>query len=77
MKHPVPGHMRGEPGCAVGNAVEDGVLDTLWLENYRRLRKEMAYLESRVDDGARLANKRKDKDLHRLIKRYNRERDSL
>ncbi len=66
----------GEPGCAVEKAVEEGVLDYPRLENYRRLRKEMAYLESRVDDGARQEKKRKDKELHRRIKRYNRERDS-
>ena len=64
-----------EPGCAVRNAADKGELDPLRLENFLRLKREMAFLESRVDDNAFRERKRKEKELHRLIKDYNKNRD--
>ncbi len=64
-----------EPGCAVRHAAEEGTLDPMRLDNYRRLRREMAFLESRIDDGARLEQKRKDKELHRRIRAFYQESD--
>lgn len=66
-----------EPGCAVRHAAETGELDPLRYENFLRLKREMAYLESRVDDNAFRERKRKEKELHRFIKDYNKNRDKL
>ena len=63
-----------EPGCAVRQAVESGTLDPGRLENFHRLTRELAYLESQIDENARREKKRKEKELHRLIKDYNRNR---
>ncbi len=40
---------RGEPGCAVTAAVENGTLDASRLDAYHKLRAELAYLASKVD----------------------------
>ena len=40
---------RGEPGCAVAAAVEDGTLDAARVESYRGLERELAWLERRAD----------------------------
>jgi len=66
-----------EPKCAVRKAAENGMLSPGRLENYLRLKREMAFLESRVDEKARMEKKRKDKELARLIRDYNRRRDDI
>lgn len=48
-----------EPGCAVNKAIEDGLLDSSRLNNYRKLLKELAYAERKQD--ANLARLDKDK----------------
>lgn len=37
----------GEPGCAIANAIASGDLDAERLESYRKLEKELAFLERR------------------------------
>ena len=37
----------GEPGCAVGSAIEEGRLDARRLENYHKLQRELAYEAAR------------------------------
>jgi ribosome biogenesis GTPase len=64
-----------EPGCAVRRAVEEGTLDREKYENYRRLVKESAYLDSLKDEQARLERKRREKELGRAIKKYNQNRE--
>ncbi len=49
----------GEPGCAVEEAVSDGSLSAQRLEHYRKLQKEIQYLESRRDDKARRREEKK------------------
>jgi ribosome biogenesis GTPase len=58
-----------EPGCAVLAALKSGDLATDRLDSYRKLQKEIGFLESRKDDAARREGRRKDKGLHRLIRR--------
>ncbi len=65
-----------ESGCAVLTAVEKGVLSREHLENYFKLRKESEYLDSLIDQNLYLERKKKEKRLHREIRRYNRGRKS-
>ena len=48
-----------EPGCAVIEALESGQLERSRLENYRKMRRELAYQERKLDiNAARTANRR-------------------
>jgi ribosome biogenesis GTPase len=57
-----------EPGCAVLEAVEAGTLDAGRLESWRRLRRELAYLERKTDAGAASAERAKWKSIAKQIK---------
>ena len=59
-----------EPGCAVLEAVADGTLDAGRLVNYRKLRRELQFLERRRDAAAQAATKRKWKQASRAMKRH-------
>ena len=48
-----------EPGCAVRSAMEQGTLDPARYESYCKLQREQAYVASKQDQKARVANKRK------------------
>lgn len=61
-----------EPGCAVKDAIAAGSLDPDRLIQFHRLTREAAYLESQVDLSARLARKRRDKEIHRAVNRTRR-----
>ncbi len=52
-----------EPGCAVKKAIKEGKLAEARLENYRKLEKELLYLERKRKFGAEYANKLKYKEL--------------
>jgi len=54
-----------EAGCAVLAAVADGGLDRRRYDSYLKLRKELAYLETKVDERAALETRRKQKRLHK------------
>lgn len=55
----------GEPGCAVQGAIEDGTLDPERLDAYRRLQRELAHLERKQDQQARLEENRRIRALSR------------
>ncbi len=58
-----------EPGCAVRQAIETGVMDMARFDNYRKLMKEQKYLEERKDDASRRQTQRAfDKKIHKILK---------
>jgi ribosome biogenesis GTPase len=57
-----------EPGCAVVAAVDDGSLDPNRLDSWRRLRRELAYLERKTDGTAATAERAKWKSVAKLVK---------
>ncbi len=61
---------RGEPGCAVQQALSEGALDAGRYESYLALRRELAFLESRQDIRAQLAEKSRNKALARRIREH-------
>jgi ribosome biogenesis GTPase / thiamine phosphate phosphatase len=58
-----------EPGCAVRQAETDGTLPDGRLENYRKLTRELRYLEIKQDEGAERAQKRKWKAIHKAARK--------
>ena len=62
----------GEPGCAVLQALEEGELAEERLDSYKKLRRELMYLNERKDEFAQLKAKKRDKKLGKLIKEINR-----
>ena len=66
---------QGEPGCAVQKLLVDGVIDAARYANYLDMRREIAYLESRVSEKGQRDRKKKEKDLSRLVKLYHRDFD--
>jgi len=64
---------RGEPGCAVAEAVADGRLPADRLTGLEKLARETAWLESLRDERARSERKRATKRLHRAQRRHYRE----
>jgi ribosome biogenesis GTPase len=54
-----------EPGCAVRQALSDGVLTTERWDSYSKLRQEAAYEVRRRDVGAAQAEKKKWKQIHK------------
>jgi ribosome biogenesis GTPase len=55
----------GEPGCAVLEAINAGVLDAARLENRRKLLREQEFLRRKVDPEARHEHKELWKKMHR------------
>jgi ribosome biogenesis GTPase / thiamine phosphate phosphatase len=43
-----------EPGCAVRIALEEGLLPLERLDSYKKLQKELVYLESKQNQAVRL-----------------------
>jgi len=56
----------GEPGCAVAEAIEDGSLDPGRLVNWRKLEKELAFLDRQRDVAA---TRQEDRRLGKFYKR--------
>lgn len=48
-----------EPGCAVKKAIDEGVITVERLKNYRKLKRELAYIEMKKKRGANKAEKMK------------------
>jgi ribosome biogenesis GTPase / thiamine phosphate phosphatase len=46
-----------EPCCAILSAIEEGIMDAGHLENYRKLQKEVRFLERRQNQKMRLAER--------------------
>ncbi len=59
-----------EAGCAVKDALDKGIISQGHLDNYFKLKKESDYLDSLIDKNIYLERKKKEKELHRIIKRY-------
>jgi len=57
-----------EPGCAVRNALESGRLEAARLTNYRKMLRELAYQKAKQDRAARMAEKKRQKDLGKFRK---------
>ena len=61
----------GEPGCAVVEAVENGVLDPNRFENYSKMKRELLYIERKQDTGAAAAERTKWKKIHKMARDLN------
>lgn len=57
-----------EPGCAVRAAIENGMLDPGRLESYKKLQKELKYLESRHNQLLRQNEKKRIKSISKAIR---------
>lgn len=57
-----------EPGCAVIHAIENGLLDQNRLTSYKKLQKELAYLERKQDKRAQSEEKKRWKSISSGLK---------
>ncbi|MGI5915241.1 MAG: ribosome small subunit-dependent GTPase A [Anaerolineae bacterium] len=57
-----------EPGCAVQAALADGTPDRERYQSYRKLERELRYLETRQDQRAAMEEKNRGKRLSRRVK---------
>lgn len=58
-----------EPGCAVREAIESGTLNEDRLKHYRKLKREIAHQERKVDLRAKLVSNRRMKQMAKEIRR--------
>jgi ribosome biogenesis GTPase len=58
----------GEPGCAIKAAIAGGTLDAERLTSWRKLRREAAHHERRVDVLARNAERQRWKQIHKSVR---------
>ncbi len=72
-RFPDCGH-ESEPGCAIRAALVDGRLDAARLESWRKLQKELAFVERKRDAGLQSAEREKWKQIHREMRRTYKER---
>lgn len=63
-----------EPGCAVLLALERGDLDPARFEGYRKLERELNHLETKVDEGAARAERKRWKAIAKEINRLYKDR---
>ena len=70
-----------EPGCAVKKAVEEGIIDVNRYGNYIKMKKELGWIDRKIDRKAQLEEKKHHKILSKAIKKYydikNAEREEL
>lgn len=57
-----------EPGCAVREAIESGVLDARRLESYQKLARELEHLATRKDAAARVDREKRGKQIARYVR---------
>lgn len=57
-----------EPGCAVRTSIKDGAMEESRLASYKKLQRELAYLDRRMDKKAQSDEKKKWKSIHKQIK---------
>jgi len=60
----------GEPGCAIAAALADGSLDADRYESWRKLQRETAHHERRVDALARAEERRKWKAIGKSVTKH-------
>jgi len=65
-----------EPGCAVREAIEKGIIHSSRLGSYRKLCNEIDYLDARDKNSTRLREKTKWKKIAQLSKEINKRHDS-
>ncbi|MET3194812.1 ribosome small subunit-dependent GTPase A [Bacillus sp. OAE603] len=56
-----------EPGCAVNEAISNGLLDAQRLTSYRKLMRELAYAERKQDASLARIEKDKWKKMHKMM----------
>jgi ribosome biogenesis GTPase len=61
---------RGEPRCAVKDAVAEGRVVAVRLESYLRLQDELAFLARQQDERALLDEKRRSKVMGKALKKH-------
>lgn len=61
---------RGEPRCAVKDAIADGRLEPSRLESYLRLQDELVFLARQQDERAQLEEKRRSKVAGKALKKH-------
>jgi ribosome biogenesis GTPase / thiamine phosphate phosphatase len=59
----------GEPGCAVRSALDDGSLSADRFASHRKLERELAHAERKVDYRARAAEAKRWKSIHKAVER--------
>jgi ribosome biogenesis GTPase len=57
-----------EPGCAVLEAMDRGLVDPARLENYRKMSRELDYLSLRQEEGAARLERARWKDIAKKAK---------
>ncbi|MGW8317084.1 MAG: ribosome small subunit-dependent GTPase A [Bacteroidales bacterium] len=60
-----------EEGCSVLDAVEEGILDRQAYENYLKMERERAFLESSLEE-----KRKKDKQFGKMMKNYKKNKNS-
>ncbi|MEW6495959.1 MAG: ribosome small subunit-dependent GTPase A [Cyanobacteriota bacterium] len=60
---------QNEPGCAVQQAIRDGLLDARRFHNYQKLQQELNYLNRKKDQKASLVEKEKWKKIHKALRK--------
>jgi ribosome biogenesis GTPase / thiamine phosphate phosphatase len=65
-----------EPGCAVRAAIQDGRLDESRFNSYKKLLKELAYIDRKVDKKAQADEKRHWKSINKEIRQKNKFKQS-
>lgn len=61
---------KDEPGCAVMEAIEQGVLDSGRLASFNKLQKELSYIERKADKRAQVEVKKQWKSIHKQMKHH-------
>jgi ribosome biogenesis GTPase len=59
-----------EPGCAVQQALQEGILDESRFLNYQKLQKELKYMETKQDQREYIAEKEKWKKVTKAMRNY-------
>jgi ribosome biogenesis GTPase / thiamine phosphate phosphatase len=67
---------RGEPGCAVEVALQEGRVERERLESHRNLQRELDFLKRKMDAGARQKEKQRIKTMHRAAREFYRQRQT-
>jgi ribosome biogenesis GTPase / thiamine phosphate phosphatase len=64
---------QAEPGCAVLEAIDRGILSGERLSSLHKLQRELAWLDRQEDPATDLAQKRRWKGIHKAVKRFMKE----
>lgn len=60
-----------EPGCAIRSAIQAGALDENRFSSYKKLQKELAFIDRKVDKKAQSDEKRHWKNISKEIRQIN------